>query len=378
MSIQLRRQGGASLSLSRTRSAFTGAALSPSANGYRTTWIPGQILLISHGSRGCHVLSVSWRIREASSRTAQCEADVQYRHLRGRESAPYPTVTNAWAPMDLPGRRLYFAAMEGFTRPSEDDRELDELRRRAYGRNPDIGVDPLALARLRELEAAHRGDVLRRVNVSTTLDAAGANVAPRPAPASPASAEDQVAAEPSGSASFEPPPVKEASSWWSSGSRLFWRRATATRRSRIAWSVGGLVMAVGIASTVLLVSTRPDATLHLTGADADRQVRRLVIGEAPGFGIDASTLRAYGSYLGLEIWSAVNAFDSPCLVAVLPESNNVSELRCAPAAADLIMDVSSSGDGFEGFEGRPGEGLVRFMFRGDRVDAYVHLMPEAG
>ncbi|SFN39755.1 hypothetical protein [Mycetocola miduiensis] len=142
--------------------------------------------------------------------------------------------------------------------------------------------------------------------------------------------------------------------------------------------VGGLVMAVGIASTVLFVSTRPDATLHLTAADADRQVRRLVIAEVPGFGIDASTLRAYGSYLGLEIWSAVNAFDSPCLVAVLRESNNVSEWRCAPPAADLIMDVSSSGDGFEGFEGRPGEGLVRFMFRGDRVDAYVHITPEAG
>ena len=93
--------------------------------------------------------------------------------------------------------------------------------------------------------------------------------------------------------------------------------------------------------------------------------------------IDPSTLRSYGSYLGLEIWFGVNAFDSPCLVAVLRASNNLSELRCAPPTADLIMDVSSSGDGFDGFEGRPGEGLVRFIFRGDTVDAYVRLIPEA-
>jgi hypothetical protein len=42
-----------------------------------------------------------------------------------------------------------------------------------------------------------------------------------------------------------------------------------------------------------------------------------------------------------------------------------------------MMDVSSSGDGFEGFEGRAGDGIIRFVLRHDTVDAYVHLMPEA-
>ena len=38
---------------------------------------------------------------------------------------------------------------------SPDENELRELRARAYGPNADIQSDPVALARLSELEAAH-------------------------------------------------------------------------------------------------------------------------------------------------------------------------------------------------------------------------------
>jgi hypothetical protein len=141
--------------------------------------------------------------------------------------------------------------------------------------------------------------------------------------------------------------------------------------SRLVWAGGALVLAGGIVTTTLLLSPpRPDATLHPTGAAVDNPM--LLVG-----GIEASTLRGYGSYLGLEIYSGVNAFESPCLVAVTRASGTLSEYRCAPAPADLVMDVSSSGDGFEGFEGRAGDGIIRFMLRGDTVDAYVYLIPEA-
>jgi hypothetical protein len=43
-----------------------------------------------------------------------------------------------------------------------------------------------------------------------------------------------------------------------------------------------------------------------------------------------------------------------------------------------MMDVASSRDGFEGFEGRAGVGIVRFVLRDDTVDAYVYLIPEEG
>ena len=230
--------------------------------------------------------------------------------------------------------------MEGFSRPSDADREFQELRRRAYGPDPDISVDPPALARLREIEAANRTDV-------NTL------------PVAPASGSEADPEAPADAASIEHPAPK-------------WRR--------LVWVGGALVLAGGIVTTTLLLSAppRPDATLHPTGAAVDNLLYELVVGGAHLLAIEPSTLRGYGSYLGVEIWSGVNAFDSPCLVAVHRASSYLSEARCAPVPADLMMDVSSSGDGFEGFEGRAGDGIIRFVLRDDAVDAYVYLIPEAG
>jgi hypothetical protein len=103
-------------------------------------------------------------------------------------------------------------------------------------------------------------------------------------------------------------------------------------------------------------------------------VARLATGRAPWLEIDGSTLRSYGSYLGLELWSSQNAFGSTCLLAVQPSIDIVSEVDCAPPPADLFIDVSSSGDEYDGF---PGEGIIRFWLRGDTVDAYLYYLPPA-
>lgn len=266
--------------------------------------------------------------------------------------------------------------MEGFTPYSDADRELDELRRRAYGRHPDIGVDLMALARLRELEAAHRAELQGRADATTDgRSAAGSGVASTAVPRTGASDGDGVAPDRPRSADAAPEPVQDG--WLLSWLRTLVQRATATPRSRLAWGLGVLVVGGGIVATSAFIASRPDATLRLTAATADERVRRLVIEQSPWLDIDTSTLHAYGSFLGLEIWSGLNAFHSPCLVAVHRANDTLSESRCAPPAADLIMDVSSSGDGFEGFEGRPGDGIIRFVLRDDTVDAYVHLMPES-
>ena len=251
---------------------------------------------------------------------------------------------------------MYFSAVGGFTNSSEADREFDELQARAYGPHPDIGVDPAALARLRELEAAHRANVERRPDAFTSDRATDPEVAP---------------SEPGESG---PPPMPEPTSWL----RSVLRGVTATWRRRRAWVIGALVLAASVVATVLTVSApHPDATLHATATEADRQVRKLVVEDVPFVDLDAAPLRAYGSYRGLEIWSGVGRFDSPCLVAVRRPNGIVSGWRCTPASAALIMDVSSSGDGFNGFDGLAGDGIIRFIFRGDTVDAYVYLMPEA-
>ncbi|MGY4857737.1 hypothetical protein [Cryobacterium sp. AP23] len=249
--------------------------------------------------------------------------------------------------------------MEGFTN-SEADRELEELRARAYGPHPDIGFDPAALARLRELEAAHRPDAERRADDSTSDSASAAAAGPEAARLS--------------------RPAKAGTL------RSLLHRATATWWSRLAWAVGALVVATGIIAAVFLASAprpvealRPAAsvTLQPTPGEPDQELQRMVDEGAPWFAIDTSTLRAYGSYLGLEVWTGVNAYGSPCLLAAHRANKNLAEARCAPPAADLILDIESAGDGFVGFEGLPGDGIVRFIQRDNTVRGDVYLMPEA-
>ncbi|MCU1447509.1 hypothetical protein [Cryobacterium sp.] len=256
--------------------------------------------------------------------------------------------------------------MDGFTHQSDADREFDELRKRAYGPHPDIAEDPAGLARLRELEAAHRRDGKREADAPMGQGVAGPAVAPM---AAPAAQPPTPAAPPAPGANA---PAKDVSS------RSERQGETATWWRLLAWVAGALVVAGGIVVTVLLVSApRPDATLRAIPTGSDERLRTLVVEETI-LEIDPFTLRAFGTYRGLEIWSAENAYDSPCLVAMLRANDTLSESRCAPPPADLIMDVSSTGDGFDGFDGLDGDGIIRFIFHGDTVDAFVHLVPAAG
>lgn len=273
--------------------------------------------------------------------------------------------------MDSPLAAGVLSAVEGFTNPSDAGRELDELRVRAYGPDHDIDGDPRALARLRELEAAHLADVQRRANALTSDSSARTESAKVGAHSVIGFAEAQGPHSPGPAVAALSQPVRDSSL----GSLL--RRATRTWWGRLVWVAGMLVVAAAIVVAALLILTpRPDATLRLTAVEADDQVRTLVSSaeRAGGYEIDPSTLRAFGSYHGFNIWFGVNAFGSPCLVAVHRAFDYLSRARCAPFPADLIVDVSSSG---EGLDIPTGDGIIRFIRRGDTVDAYVYLLPEA-
>jgi hypothetical protein len=155
-------------------------------------------------------------------------------------------------------------------------------------------------------------------------------------------------------------------------SRSLWQRMIATRWSRLVWASAALVVVVGAitVTAVLVTAPRPDVTMHPTAAEPDDLVQGLVA--ASEVRIEVSTLHGYGSFLGLEIWSGADRFGSPCLVSVNRANDTLSDLRCAPAPAELFMDIASNGDDYDGL---PGEGLIRFIYRGDAVDAYIHLMP---
>lgn len=182
--------------------------------------------------------------------------------------------------------------------------------------------------------------------------------------------------EPRASAAYGPEPESRTPATPVPAGRLLslWQRMIATRSSRLVWAASALVV-VGSAialSVILVTAPRADATLHLTTVAPDDLVRDLVASEESWVRIEDSTLRGYGSFRGLEIWSGTDAYGSPCLMSVNRANDTLSDLRCAPAPAELFIDIASRGDDYDGL---PGEGLIRFIHRGDTVDAYVHLMP---
>ena len=141
-------------------------------------------------------------------------------------------------------------------------------------------------------------------------------------------------------------------------------------RSWIIPVVVGILVAVGVvvATAVLTPAPRPDATLNPTGEEPDDLVLRLLAPpEATELEIDLSTLRAFGPFAELELWAAVNAFDSPCLIAIHRSTEDVLGTSCVPVGADPFVDTM--------YHGLPAGANYRFFLRGDTVDAFV-LMPE--
>ena len=63
------------------------------------------------------------------------------------------------------------------SRLSDAERELNDLRARAYGPKPDIEADPAAIARLIELETAHVA-AATPFNVTASVDRRAADAAP--------------------------------------------------------------------------------------------------------------------------------------------------------------------------------------------------------
>ena len=154
-------------------------------------------------------------------------------------------------------------------------------------------------------------------------------------------------------------------------------RALDLRSVFVIIGVGAAVVVVAAYATALIVpAPRPEATLQQTVAAPDDLLLRVMESEGeesgfqpqPGFGgawheVDLTTLSAFGRFRGFEIWSAVNAFGSTCLIAYHPATADIVARSCVPAGADLFVDTHWPGVG-------PGERL-RFLLRGDTVEAFV-------
>ena len=151
--------------------------------------------------------------------------------------------------------------------------------------------------------------------------------------------------------------------------------------ARQLWGVAAVAAVALLVAAIAVVATvpQPDATLRANAAEPDELVLRLLATEAIEWDfhsslrgasemeIDASTLRGFGAYRDIEVWSATNIFQSSCLIGVHRQSSDIFARRCAPEGADVMIDTM-----WHGLD--DGERL-RFVLRGDTVDAYL-LVPE--
>ncbi|MET0843716.1 MAG: hypothetical protein ABWY23_07685 [Mycetocola sp.] len=253
--------------------------------------------------------------------------------------------------------------MNAFLPPSDPERELDELRRRAYGRNPDIQVDPSALARLMELESARPARPTDGADAEIGEPAADTAGVPRAGAASTASASDR----PDPAAGVEPAvaPGEESP-------RSLWHRL-ATTSARRGWLVAGALVAVLVVATTAasLLGPHPEATLRPIESEPDPLVLSLLIFR--GADIDRSSIRRFESWRGFEPWFAVEKQGAQCFLIIERSRQMVDGAKCAPPGVDLFAEYGSwPFFGSDRIDDLPEGSLIRFHYRGDSVDVYVY------
>lgn len=246
--------------------------------------------------------------------------------------------------------------------PSDAERELAELRARAYGPDADIQTDPAALARLWELEATHLPRPPKPED--DELDVAGASPGGEPVVEPSATGGHAEGAGPRGdispdiAASEIPPP---------SG----WRGAASTRggRATIVAAALATVLAVGYA-VGWLVGAHPDATLRPTADEASNAALSMIhfLDAQP----DATTIRGYESYRGIEPWFFENEQGYNCFMLVTPPAY-VDGANCVPPGVDLFADMALFSESVaENSEPLPAGSIIRFHYLADRVDVHVY------
>ena len=240
-------------------------------------------------------------------------------------------------------------------------RELERLRRRAYGRDGDIAGDMAAQARLSELEAAQHGQP------TPVID---------PAPSVPAPAPKRVpVAVPVEGPRSTLTPVPQAvdgapaAPWW--------------RRRRWLMILGGataafVLITVHVAWLLQMAPPVPDAqhrgedmdlpapvpdfvvALKSVGADTDEPLDRL--GTLDALGLSANELRQYENLRDFRVWSGESRYG---IVGLFVEDQGIRDYNgaegCSPRGLDTVAEVMWFQVG----------GLDRFVLNGDHVEVYL-------
>jgi hypothetical protein len=203
--------------------------------------------------------------------------------------------------------------------PPELERELAELRRRAYGPHADIATDAPAIARLLELESLYS----RRARSSS-----------RPPTVSES---EPVAPEP------------------------------ASRGAAVVAMLSALVL-VPVVIATSLASGSSGVTLHLRSDVPPEAAAELAeVGQLDYMGITASDVQLYDQYRGLNVWSAQRSADTICLFVTSAEPPRW-RVDCAPRGGRPTIDLmryreNSRLAGFEALGDVPPGHVLRFALQ---------------
>ena len=262
----------------------------------------------------------------------------------------------------------------------EESNELERLRRRAYGPDADIAGDAAALARLTELEVAHRqlapsvvgpagAPAPERIPVAPPVDGGFAGHELREGSVTEKNPSEAATAE------SEPADGAPASPWW---------------RRRRGLVLGGAIAALALntvlvawmtqppeASTVKMPSvpdtpTRPDGqlapdyvlALESVGAEADKPNDRY--GTLTGLGISSDELRRYEDFRGMNVWSGESRYGIACLLVAVPLQGlreGFGAEGCSPGGLDITVDL---------VDGPTDSLLTRFVLDGDHINVYIY------
>ena len=262
------------------------------------------------------------------------------------------------------------------SRQSDTERELNHLRARAYGPEPDIEADPAAMARLVELETAHVA-VTSPLNVTESLE----NGAADPASTS-AHARDTAAVSPA-SPKEEPmiPTTSRARS-----ARSLWQRARLTL-SREWFVLGSIVVAAVLGSAAWLLAPHPDATLHtdatLQPTESDRE-SSLFIGSviARAEDPDISTLRQFERYHDIDVWSVQvsssggNSSGDTCLIAWDRVGGRV-QYECLPTGLEVAVHMTGAEADDRIGEWLADGSMISLHLRENTVNVFIRAPPTA-